>query len=95
MSDVDFVDKPIASRYHPTMKPIEIIKKHIKNSSRENDVVLDLFGGSGTTLLACEEMNRKCLMMEFDPVYADVIINRWEEMTGEKAELVEEVDLDE
>lgn len=78
--------KPVRSELHPTMKPVNLIKKQIRNSSREGEVVLDLFGGSGTTLIACEEMNRRCLMMEYDPHYADVIIHRWEEMTGKKAE---------
>ena len=78
--------KPVRSELHPTMKPVNLIKKQIRNSSREGEVVLDLFGGSGTTLIACEEMDRRCLMMEYDPHYADVIIQRWEEMTGKKAE---------
>ena len=82
--------KPNASPEHPTMKPLTLIKKQIRNSSREKDVVLDLFGGSGTTLLACEEMNRQCYMMEYDPHFCDVIINRWEEQTGEKAVLLDE-----
>lgn len=77
--------KPTVSDLHPTMKPLSLIKKHIRNSSREGEVVLDLFGGSGTTLIACEEMDRKCLMMEYDPKYAERIIKRWEEHTGEKA----------
>ena len=71
------------------MKPVSLIKKQIRNSSREGESVLDLFGGSGTTLIACEEMNRKCYMMEYDPHYADVIITRWEEQTGRKAERLE------
>lgn len=82
-------DKPLADDLHPTMKPIELIEKQIKNSSIEGGVVLDLFGGSGTTLLACEELNRICYTMEYDPKYADVIINRWEELTEQKAVLVE------
>lgn len=82
--------KPNASPEHPTMKPMSLIKKQIRNSSREGDIVLDLFGGSGTTLLACEEMNRQCYMMEFDPHFCDVIINRWEEQTGEEAVLLDE-----
>lgn len=71
---------------HPTMKPIELIAKQIQNSSRTNDVVLDPFGGSGTTLIACEHLKRKCLTMELDPRYCDVIVKRWEELTGLKAE---------
>lgn len=70
---------------HPTMKPVGLIKKQVRNSSKEDDLVLDLFGGSGTTLIACEEMNRRCNIMEYEPKYADVIIQRWEELTGEEA----------
>lgn len=79
-------DRPQRNDIHPTMKPVPLIKKLIANSSRMGDVVLDLFGGSGTTLIACEEMKRKCYMMEYDPRYVDVIINRWESVTGEIAE---------
>ena len=77
--------KPNVSELHPTMKPLTLIKKQIRNSSKEGDIVLDLFGGSGTTLMACEEMNRHCYMMEYDPRFADVIIRRWEEQTGKEA----------
>lgn len=70
---------------HPTMKPIELISNKIRISSNENGVVLDIFGGSGSTLIACEQLNRNCYMMELDPKYVDVIIKRWEEFTGEKA----------
>ena len=77
--------KPSRSELHPTMKPVALIERQIENSSKEGDVVLDLFGGSGTTLIACENKHRKCRMMEFDEHYADVIIKRWEEHTGRKA----------
>jgi len=77
--------KPNKSPEHPTMKPLSIFKKQIRNSSREGGVVMDLFGGSGTTILACEEMGRVCYMMEYDPHFCDVIINRWEEATGLEA----------
>lgn len=70
---------------HPTIKPLELIKNKILISSNENSIVLDLFGGSGTTLIACEELNRQCFMMEYNPTYVDVIIKRWENLTGEKA----------
>ena len=70
---------------HPTMKPIELISNKIRISSNENGIVLDIFGGSGSTLIACEQLNRKCYMMELDPHYIDVIIQRWENFTGEKA----------
>lgn len=74
---------------HTTPKPIELICNALKNSSKQNDIVLDVFGGSGSTLIACEQLNRKCYMMELDEHYCDVIINRWESFTGKKAELIE------
>lgn len=70
---------------HPTPKPIELIAKALNNSSKQEDIVLDVFGGSGSTLIACEQLNRNCYMMELDPKYVDVIIQRWEEFTGKKA----------
>ncbi|MBF0395758.1 MAG: site-specific DNA-methyltransferase [Desulfobacterales bacterium] len=79
--------KPAANREHPTMKPVELVERALQNSSKSGDIVLDLFGGSGTTLIACEKKNRKCLMMEIDPIYCDVIIARWEKFTGKKAVL--------
>ena len=78
-------DKPSSSRLHPTMKPVPLIAKQIKNSSRKGEIVLDIFGGSGTTLIACEQTGRKARLVEVDPVYCDVIVKRWEEFTGEKA----------
>lgn len=80
--------KPTKSDLHPTMKPIPLIARQIKNSSRTGENVLDLFGGSGSTLMACEQLGRRCFMMEYDPHYADVIIKRWEDYTGEQAELI-------
>lgn len=82
-------NKPISSELHPTMKPVALIEKQIQNSSQQGEIVLDLFGGSGTTLIACERKNRKCRMMEYDPHYCEVIIERWEDLTGEKAEIIE------
>jgi DNA modification methylase len=70
---------------HATPKPIALCARAIKSSSRENEIVLDVFGGSGSTLIACEQLNRICYMMELDPKYCDVIIKRWENLTGEKA----------
>lgn len=81
-------DKPAANDLHPTMKPIKLIARLIKNSSKQNEIVLDLFGGSGSTLITCEQLNRRCRMMEYDPRYADVIVDRWEAFTGEKAVLI-------
>lgn len=69
---------------HATQKPIEVSATAIKNTTNEDDNVLDLFGGSGSTLIACEQLNRKCYMMELDPHYIDVIIQRWENFTGKK-----------
>ncbi len=76
------------SELHPTIKPVNLFARVIKNSSRQGEKVLDLFGGSGTTLMACEQLDRNAYIMEFDPKYADVIIHRWEEFTGQKAELL-------
>ena len=73
---------------HATPKPIALCSRAIKSSSRENENVLDVFGGSGSTLIACEQLNRKCYMCELDPHYCDVIINRWETLTGQKAVLL-------
>ena len=85
------VGKDNANDYvHATQKPIELSATAIRNVTKENDVVLDLFGGSGSTLIACEQLNRKCYMMELDPHYIDVIIQRWENFTGEKAVLLNE-----
>lgn len=78
-------DKPTVNDLHPTMKPLKLIARLIRNSSKENEKVLDLFGGSGSTLIACEQLNRQCYMMEYDPVYADAIIDRYEHLTGKKA----------
>lgn len=72
---------------HPTQKPVELPERAIKNSSKKKNIVLDLFLGSGSTLIAAEKTNRKCYGMELDPKYCDVIIQRWEEFTGNKAEL--------
>lgn len=82
--------KPSKSEEHPTMKPVRLIAKLIGNSSREGELVLDIFGGSGTTMIACEQLNRRCYMMELDPHYADVIIERWEKFTGQKAARIKE-----
>jgi site-specific DNA-methyltransferase (adenine-specific) len=78
-------DKPMKNDVHPTMKPIKLIARLVKNSSRPNENVIDFFGGSGSTLISCEQLGRKCYTMELDPKYIDVIIDRWEKLTGEKA----------
>lgn len=84
-SDVWDIARPKKSEEHPTMKPIELVAKAVNNSSRRDNNVLDLFGGSGSTLIACEQLGRRCFTMELDPKYCDVIIKRWEALTGEKA----------
>lgn len=78
-------NKPLRNAEHPTMKPVPLIGKQIKNSSRWGELILDVFGGSGTTLIAAEQLGRRCRMVEYDPVYADVIVKRWEELTGQQA----------
>lgn len=83
--DVLRASKPNKSKEHPTMKPVELFADHIKNSSLPGWIVLDMFGGSGTTLIACEQLGRKARLMEFEPKFCDVIIERWEKMTGKTA----------
>ena len=73
---------------HATPKPIALCSRAIKSSSREGEIVLDLFGGSGSTLIACEQLNRTCYMCELDPKYCDVIVKRWENFTGNKAKKI-------
>lgn len=80
--------RPTRSDLHPTMKPVALCAKLIQNSSKRGDNVIDFFSGSGSTLMACEETGRNCYALELDPKYADVIITRWEEATGEKAVLL-------
>ena len=83
-------DRPTKNSLHPTMKPIPLFDYQICNNTKGNDIVLDLFGGSGTTIMACEQNGRRGYMMEFDPRYVDVIIDRWETFTGQKAQLITE-----
>ena len=80
--DVWFVDKPRVNDLHPTMKPLELVERAIRNSSKSRDIVLDLFGGSGTTLIAAERTDRSARLLELDPKYVDVIIERWQNLTG-------------
>lgn len=84
-----YCDRPKKSAEHPTMKPIVLFDRLMKNSSTTDSVVLDLFGGSGTSIMAAEQNGRTCYMMEFDPRYIDVIIDRWQKFTGETAVLVD------
>lgn len=81
-------NRPTRSTLHPTMKPIALCAKLIQNSSKPGEKVVDFFGGSGSTLMACEQTGRACYAMELDPKYADVILTRWEEATGERAVLL-------
>jgi DNA modification methylase len=87
-SDIWQMSRGATSKYvHPTQKPVELVCKALNNSSKNEDVVIDCFGGSGSTIIACEKLNRKARIMELDPKYCDVIIKRWENFTGKKAEL--------
>lgn len=83
-------DRPNRNAEHPTMKPVKLFDYLIKNSSKKGDVVLDTFGGSGTTIIACEQNGRCGYSTELDPKYCDVIVQRWENLTGEKAVLIKE-----
>ena len=80
--------KPLTDDMHPTMKPVKLIARQIRNSTRPHENVLDLFGGSGTTMIAAEQMGRKAYLMELDPRYCDVIVERWEKFTGKKAQRI-------
>lgn len=82
-------DKPRTCNLHPTMKPVELIKNAVLNSSQQGEVVLDIFSGSGTTIIACEETGRKCRAMEISPHYVDVAVERWQRATGKEAVLAE------
>lgn len=84
-TSVIYENKPAKNKEHPTMKPIKLLARLIRNSSNVGDLVLDLFGGSGSTLMACEQVGRKCYINELDPHYCDVIIERWEQYTGKQA----------
>lgn len=84
---VIFCDKPVKSKEHPTMKPFDLIEHMIDNSSKKDDIVLDPFGGSGSTLIVCEKKRRKCRIVELDEHYCDVIIERWQKYSGKIAVL--------
>ena len=89
-TSVIYCDKPLHASLHPTMKPVKLVARFLINSSKEGDLVADIFGGSGTTIIAAEQLKRRCIMMELDPHYCDVIIKRWEDYTGKKAERIKE-----
>jgi DNA modification methylase len=86
--DIWEIKRTAKNDLHPTMKPVELIEKALLDASKAKDVVLDLFGGSGSTMIACEKLGRKACLMELDPKYCDVIVKRWEEFTGGKAKLL-------
>lgn len=86
--DVWYFNKPNKSKLHPTMKPVELCKKAILNSSKTDDIILDPFGGSGSTLIACEQVKRRCRMIELDAKYIDVIIKRWQSVSNKEAILL-------
>jgi DNA modification methylase len=85
--DVWFVDKPAVNDLHPTMKPVELVERAVGNSSRSGDIVLDPFGGSGSTMLACEKLGRRARLIELEPQYVDVAVRRWQQFTGRQATL--------
>jgi len=85
--DVWFVKKPVSNDLHPTMKPVELVERAIRNSSKSRDTVLDPFGGSGSTLIACEKAGRQARLIELEPKYCDVIVRRWKEFSGKEAKL--------
>ena len=84
-TSVQYEKKPSKSDMHPTMKPVALVGRLMANSSRRGELVADLFGGSGTTLMAAEQLGRVAYLMELNPKYCDVIVSRWEEYTGKKA----------
>lgn len=88
-SDVWAYNKPVKNDLHPTMKPVELVERAINNSSKLGDIVLDGFGGSGSTVIAAEKTGRKARLIELDPKFCDVIVRRWEEYTSQKAQLFE------
>ena len=85
--DVWFFDKPARNDLHPTMKPVALVERAIRNSSKTRDIVLDVFGGSGSTLIAAEKTGRQARLVELDPAYCDVIVQRWQRFSGRAATL--------
>jgi DNA modification methylase len=86
-SDVWCVPKPKSNRLHPTMKPVSLVEHAVRNSSQRGDLVLDLFGGAGSTLIACEKSGRRAAVVEIEPKYVDVIVRRWQDYTHQEARL--------
>jgi DNA modification methylase len=87
--DAWMINRPSANREHPTMKPVELVERALRNNSKSRDTILDPFGGSGTTIIACEKMGRQARVIELDPKYCDVIVRRWEAFTGGQAHRAE------
>lgn len=85
--DIWHINKPVKNDLHPTMKPVELVERTLHNSSKTKDIILDAFGGSGTTMIACEKTGRRARLIELEPKYADVIVKRWQDFTGKKAML--------
>jgi len=83
--DVWFIDRTSKNDLHPTMKPVALVERAIRNSSKTRDLILDPFGGSGTTMVACEKTGRRARLIELDPKYVDVIVRRWQDHTGQAA----------
>lgn len=90
--DVWMIDRPTKSPNHPTEKPVTLCARAVRNSSQRGEIVLDTFGGSGSTLIAAEQLQRRCYMIELDPGYCEVILQRWEQLTGKKAELIKNLE---
>jgi len=85
LPDVIHENKPMRNDVHPTMKPVQLIERMIRNSSRSGDIVLEPFGGSGSTLMAAERLHMRARLVELAPKYCDVIIRRWQKFTGKRA----------
>jgi DNA modification methylase len=82
-----FIKRPMANLEHPTMKPVELVERALRNSSKTRDTILDPFGGSGTTMIACEKSGRQARLIELEPKYCDVIVRRWQAFAGREAKL--------
>jgi DNA modification methylase len=84
-ADVWMIPRPMVNQDHPTMKPVELVERAVENSSRRRNTILDPFAGSGTTLIACERLQRRACLIEIDPRYVDVICQRWQQYSGKPA----------
>jgi DNA modification methylase len=93
--DAWMINRPAANREHPTMKPVELVERAIRNNSKSRDTILDPFGGSGTTIIACEKTGRQARVIELDPKYCDVAIRRWQAFAGAQARNTDGIPFDE